>query len=58
MADFCKQCSEQLGAPLGYSDFPDDVVLDLCEGCGTYVKLENGVCVDESCLLHGDKVQS
>ena len=53
MADFCRQCSVLLGAPPGYSDFPDDVVLDLCEGCGQYVKLENGACVDSNCPIHG-----
>lgn len=53
MADFCRQCSEGLGAPSGYSDFPGDVVLDLCEGCGTYVKLDGGACVDENCPVHG-----
>ena len=55
MADFCAQCSKDLGAPEGWSDFnkADPLQVQLCEGCG-FVKIEEGKCVDPKCKKHGN----
>ena len=36
MADFCLECSADIGAPAGWSDFKDvtENAVVLCEGCG------------------------
>lgn len=68
MAEFCLQCSEELKAPEGYSDFEgmssekdtkqgflNNV---LCEGCGFIQVDHNGKCVSGSCLKeHGKEIE-
>jgi len=57
MADFCKQCAEEMGLPNGMEylqtvfDTNDGLVTEvICEGCGhTYVD-HTGKCVAPGCL--------
>ena len=55
MADFCVQCSSDLGAPVGYSDFEERPAGynydELCEGCGHTKVNGEGKCVWD-CLKH------
>lgn len=64
MADFCKQCSEEMFG----KDFRDLAELmnkeeytegfgaaALCEGCGDIVVDYNGVCVCDWCEKHGER---
>ena len=50
MADFCKQCSVELGAPAGWTDMPvlrdpDRTLVTVCEGCqdGAVTTLMNAI---------------
>lgn len=63
MADFCKQCHDELFPPVEVYDFEGliteaesaqgMVVAVLCEGCGhTYVN-HKGECVNPHCEEHG-----
>lgn len=62
MADFCKQCSEEIFG----EDFEDLKGLGdgsplpeghgwtaLCEGCGVIVVNDNGECISKGCEKHG-----
>jgi hypothetical protein len=58
MADFCKQCSiETFGAD--YGDLKglckeDELIVELCEGCGPIQVDHTGKCVSVDCLrCHG-----
>jgi hypothetical protein len=64
MADFCKQCSEQMFG----KDFKELANLSteedtknkmfcvvICEGCGTIQVDHEGNCVTENCLCNGHK---
>lgn len=60
MADFCKQCSEELFGE-GFNDFENCVpeghyYLAICEGCGfNAIMNHKGECVSAECLKkHGD----
>ena len=47
MADFCAQCSDDLGAPEGWSDLKGigPGVEVLCEGCGYIQVSDTGECL-------------
>jgi hypothetical protein len=51
MANYCKQCSVDLGAPEGWSDWTEEPgrepFVDLCEGCGFVLIAEDGSCIGE-----------
>ena len=59
MAEFCSQCSQELGHPHG--DFaglcgPDEYVLVVCEGCLEIQCDSDGNCVSPDCLKkHGSQ---
>jgi hypothetical protein len=66
MAEFCKQCSEELlGYKDGYSDFSalsttKDTAeglypVVLCEGCGAIQVDHLGACVSKDCFKHHNK---
>ena len=65
MADFCLQCSVDLGAPEGWSDFaemPPGVWAVICEGCcepGAYVVVEvpPGRCIGPCSEGHQDELK-
>lgn len=49
MADYCRQCSVDLDAPYGWSDFGAEEgrepFIDICEGCGSLVVIDaTGAC--------------
>lgn len=63
MADFCKQCADELGFEI--NDFEGlitekafvekkHVVAVLCEGCGPTFVNHKGECVDKHCAKHGE----
>lgn len=59
MADFCVQCSADIGAPPDYTDFEKPPVgyiqHVLCEGCGQTAINSEGQCISKYCLKqHGD----
>lgn len=66
MAEFCKQCGQELFPSIEVGDFEGliteqahkelgHVVAVLCEGCGhTYVN-HKGECVYVNCPIHGEK---
>ena len=68
MADFCKQCSEELFGEdfkelanlLPAEQYSDTIgAIGICEGCEGMVFDINGKCVDHSCSKHkGDHVCS
>lgn len=57
MAEFCKQCANELGFP--ESDFIDPNLklgyynLNLCEGCGYVYTNAKGECIDSNCMCSG-----
>ncbi len=59
MADFCKQCAEEIGFE---SDFIDINLkkglyhMNLCEGCGPIQTNGKGECITEDCLQSGHHV--
>lgn len=60
MADYCLQCSVDLDAPEGWSDFKDETLpggvlrANLCEGCGAALTDRDGRCHATRCLKrHG-----
>lgn len=61
MADFCKQCSEELFSE-DFEDFKGLGELEkdyghsvLCEGCGPTLVDNNGYCITRDCLeKHGE----
>lgn len=69
MADFCKQCSEEIfgedfedlkGLGNGRKLKPLDGWVTICEGCGPTIVNEKGECISSRCLKkHGaNNVQS
>jgi len=56
MADFCKQCSEELFnedfGDLANLCEPSHHIYALCEGCGKTIVNHAGVCVDTNCMKH------
>lgn len=60
MADFCKQCANDLGFPS--SDFVDENLkpglyhTNLCEGCGTIQTNGKGECISSDCFHAGHHV--
>jgi hypothetical protein len=65
MADFCKQCSEELfgkdfedlkGLSREHSEplAPGEGYIVICEGCGLTVVDEDGKCISD-CMKHHDK---
>lgn len=60
MADFCKQCADDLGFP--ESDLIDPnlrkglYVPALCEGCGSIQVNNKGECISDDCLREGHNV--
>ena len=58
MADFCAQCSADLGLPPGYSDFDwpgATESVQYCEGCGGIRVNEKGECVSDCLEQHREK---
>lgn len=57
MAEFCKQCANELGFP--ESDFIDSALkpgyynTNLCEGCGYIQTNHKGECINFDCGKHG-----
>lgn len=57
MADFCKQCADDMGFPT--SDFIDPNLkygmyqFNLCEGCGPIQINNKGECVSPDCMQQG-----
>ena len=63
MSDYCNQCAEEYGLPIGDLKFSRELVEpgfgypELCEGCGPCLVDEKGNCLDPCCLKkHGVKV--
>lgn len=60
MADFCKQCADDMGFP--HSDFIDPNLkpglyhVSLCEGCGHIQTNGKGECISADCLKPGHNV--
>ena len=58
MAEFCKQCADELGFECDFVGRNEGhQFLDvLCEGCGPAVVTDDGVCHSKTCLFkHGEK---
>lgn len=62
MADFCKQCSEELftedfgdlkGLSTQENTLAGEFALVVCEGCGTIQVDHTGKCVSKDCLERG-----
>lgn len=63
MAEFCKQCADDLGFEPDFIGLRSDEEWDkmeegygllvLCEGCGPTVVNRDGECVSLSCPVHG-----
>ncbi len=67
MADFCKQCSEELfgedfkelaGLGDGAKLEPGNGWEALCEGCGLIIVNEAGECIKPYCPKHGEEVSA
>jgi hypothetical protein len=64
MAEFCKQCSEELFGK-DFEDFKglttaedwkaDQAAVVICEGCGPIQVDSDGKCISDDCLLQGHK---
>jgi RNase P subunit RPR2 len=57
MADYCKQCAEELGLSNDFAGITSEsawqegyAVVVLCEGCGPIQVDPDGNCVSENCL--------
>lgn len=62
MAEFCKQCAEELGLPpdfVGLSTAEDTknqmYCIVLCESCGVIQVDHEGRCVSPDCDIHGEQ---
>lgn len=60
MADFCKQCADDLGFPESDLIFPNlrkgEYMPALCEGCGAIQVNSKGECISSDCLCPGHHV--
>ena len=58
MADFCKQCSEEMFdrdfKELAITNKNVERIYTICEGCGCTVVDRDGVCIGTCLLKHGD----
>jgi hypothetical protein len=61
MADWCKQCSDEMFGPENpdYVTYekppgPGEAYFCLCEGCGPTMVNEKGECIAPDCLIHGE----
>lgn len=56
MADFCKQCAEEIGFKSDFIDVklkPGLYNTNLCEGCGPIQTNSKGECISPDCLCPG-----
>lgn len=60
MADFCKQCSEEVFnedlKDLAGLCKPSEVCITICEGCGGTVVDHEGMCISPDCLYQHGKI--